>query len=188
MNMLIYDENSVLRIRKPNGLEFSFENTDRPDLGFEFDVLIYDDIEVKILKWEDGKSFDQQTKDPLTETDKDSIETYIENSEPPMGSNLNQQYSQQLVDICRSNTEDEAQRYDFDNFTECVYAGREGSKHPFRSNARRVLEYSDALYCVYYQVADEIRQTREDTLKPFEEYFALLPSPMQFPDSDNRVR
>ena len=89
MNMLIYDENSILRIRKPNGLEFSFENTDRPDLGFEFDVLIYDDIEVKILKWEDGKSFDQQTKDPLTETDKDSIETYIENSEPPMGSNLN---------------------------------------------------------------------------------------------------
>ena len=58
MNMFIYDENGNLTIRKPNGLEYSFNNTDKPDLGFEYDVVVYDDIEVKILKWEENKCFD----------------------------------------------------------------------------------------------------------------------------------
>ena len=50
MNMFIYDEQGNLTIRKPNGLEYSFNNTDKPDLGFEYDVVVYDDIEVKIVK------------------------------------------------------------------------------------------------------------------------------------------
>ena len=60
MNALIYCENGNLTIRKPNGLEYRFDNVDKPDLGFDFDVLIYDQIEVKVLKWEEGKPLDQQ--------------------------------------------------------------------------------------------------------------------------------
>ena len=96
MNALIYTEDSKLIVRKENGLQYDFENVDRPELGFDFDVLVYDDVEVKILKWEDGKKFDEQEHTALTEEDKLSVETYIKNSEPPLGYNLNQQYIRQL--------------------------------------------------------------------------------------------
>ena len=80
MNMFIYDENGTLTVRKPNGLEYNFENTDRPELGFEYDVVVYDDIEVKILEWKDDVCFDEQVKVNLNDTEIDAIETYIENS------------------------------------------------------------------------------------------------------------
>ena len=32
MNMFIYTENGDLHIRKPNGLEYQFQNTDKPNL------------------------------------------------------------------------------------------------------------------------------------------------------------
>ena len=44
MNIFIYDEHGNLTIRKPNGLEYSFDNTDKPELGFEYQVIVYDDI------------------------------------------------------------------------------------------------------------------------------------------------
>ena len=50
-NALVYCENRNLFIRKPNGLEYDFENVDKPALGFEFDVVVYDDMEVKILEY-----------------------------------------------------------------------------------------------------------------------------------------
>ena len=77
MNMLIYCENGHLTLRKPNGLEWSFENTDKPELGFAYDVLVYDDIEVKIMKWQTGIEFDMQEKITLTDEEIDAIETYI---------------------------------------------------------------------------------------------------------------
>ena len=80
MNMLIYCENGNLTIRKPNGLEWTFENTDRPDLGFDYDVLVYDDIEVKIMKWKENVLFDDQEKITLADDEVDAIEQYIDNS------------------------------------------------------------------------------------------------------------
>ena len=79
MNMLIYCENGNLTIRKPNGLEWTFENTDRPDLGFDYDVLVYDDIEVKIMKWKENVLFDDQEKITLADDEVDAIEQYIDN-------------------------------------------------------------------------------------------------------------
>ena len=77
MNMFIYDEHGNLTIRKPNGLEYSFNNTDKPELGFEYQVLVYDDIEVKIVEWQEGICFEDQAKVNLNETEIDAIETYI---------------------------------------------------------------------------------------------------------------
>ena len=85
MNALIYTESGKLIIRKPNGLEWEYENVDQPELGFDYEVLVYDDIEVKILKWNDEIiDFEGQEKSTLTDEDKRSIELYIENSEPPL--------------------------------------------------------------------------------------------------------
>ena len=179
MNMLIYCENGNLTIRKPNGLEWSFENTDRPELGFAYDVLVYDDIEVKILKWEVDKPFDNQSKITLNDEEIDAIETYIDNSAPPDGVNLNNQYSENLVMLCNQYCQEQVSTYGFTEPTEVLAAAREGSNHPLRSDARRVLEYYDAVWNVYVNVMNEVKSTREDLLKEYEFYSSQLPRPQQ---------
>ena len=99
MNCLVYCENSNLFIRKPNGLEYQFDNVDAPALGFKYDVIVYDDIEVKIENWDDSKSFDQQEQLPLTESDIQAVEDYIKISEPPVGVTLQSQYAGRLKDL-----------------------------------------------------------------------------------------
>ena len=60
-NALVYTEDNKLWIRKPSGLNYEFVNVDKPELGFDYEVLIYDDIEVKVEKWDDSKgNFDSQ--------------------------------------------------------------------------------------------------------------------------------
>jgi|TARA_B110000908_G_C10251911_1_gene452637 hypothetical protein len=186
MNSLIYTEESRLIIEKPNGLRYEFENVDKPELGFEFDVVVYDDIEVKVLKWEDDKgNFDEQTHTNLTNDEKDSIETYIANSEPPIGYNLNNQYLQQMNELCKEYVVSCAEKHGFDSHIEASYVGREGSAHPYRSNARRVLEYTDAIWCCYVQIADEISTTREDLLKSYDKYCEVIPQPQIATDGQN---
>lgn len=179
MNMFIYDENGNLVIRKPNGLEYSFENTDKPNLGFDFDVVVYDDIEVKIVEWEDGKDFDDQQKINLNDSERDAIEQYIENSAPPEGISLNQQYSNNLIQVAEDYVSNQCDAYGFVNLIDVVAAAREGSNHPLRSDARRVLEYYDQVWNIYVNLMHEIQNTREDVLKPFDDYKYAFPIPRQ---------
>ena len=181
MNMLIYCENGNLTIRKANGLEWRHENVDRPELGFEYEVLIYDDIECKVEKWNDEADLDQQERLPLSETEKDAIESYIENAEPPHGVSLNQQYVGRIADVVRNNQMAQCERYGFDDLVEVLVAAREGSSHPHRSNARRALEYFDAVADVAESLYREIATTREDTLKSLEDYLLILPPPSSGP-------
>jgi len=184
MNALIYTEDQKLIIRKPNGLQYEFANTDQPELGFDFDVLVYDDIEVIIEKWEDGKCFDDQVQRPVTGGEKEIIENYISNSEPPVGITLNNQYAQDLMNQLKGNVDDFMGNYGFEDLTEVTFAGREGSNHPYRSNARRVMEYTDSQYVIYDQLVNEIFATREDHLKDIQEYINKLPIASLLPDHE----
>jgi len=186
MNAFIYDSDGTLFIRKPNGLEYDYQNVDKPAFDFDFDVIVYDDIEVKIVNYEDGLSFDQQTKVALSKEECEMIEQYIENSEPPMGHSLNQQYVESLFRQTKQYVEQECLQYNFDTLAETMYAGREGSNHPHRNNARRVMEYADAANCVLDQLANEIQSTREDFLKDFDSYVSEIPSPYA-PEDTRRV-
>lgn len=177
MNMLIYCENGNLTIRKPNGLQYTFENTDKPELGFHYDVLIYDDVECKIMEWDDSKPFEEQQSIALNEAEVDAIETYIENSVPPEHVNLNQQFANDLNNVCHDYIRQMAETYGFTNEVDIAVAGREGSNHPYRSDARRVMEYYDAVWNCYVNVANEIRSTREDTLRQYEDYLNQIPQP-----------
>jgi len=67
----------------------------------------------------------------------------------------------------------------FANLIDVVAAAREGSNHPLRSDARRVLEYYDQVWNIYVNVMHEINNTREDVLKPFDEYQHAFPVPRQ---------
>jgi len=184
MNALIYTEDQKLIIRKPNGLQYEFENTDQPELGFDFDVLIYDDIEVVIEKWEESKCFDDQVQRPITGAEKEIIENYISNSEPPIGVTLNNQYVSDLMNQLKGNLDDFMGNYGFEDLTEVTFAGREGSNHPYRSNARRVMEFTDSQYVIYDQLVNEIFATREDHLKPIEDYINQLPIASLLPDHE----
>ena len=99
-NALVYTEEMKLFIRKPNGLEYEFDNVDKPELGFDYDVIVYDDIEQKVVKWDDSLgNFDNQDRVELEDSEKESIEAYIEHSEAPMGVNLNSQFCQKIIRI-----------------------------------------------------------------------------------------
>lgn len=177
MNAFIYDSDGTIFVRKPNGLEYNYENVDKPAFDFEYDVVIYDDIEVKIERWEDGLGFDQQKKVALSKEECEIIEQYIENSEPPMGHSLNSQIVDNLFRQVDKYVDEECNQYRFKDLSEATYAGREGSNHPHRNNARRAMEYADAVNCVLFQLVEEVQSTREDFLKDFDAYVSELPSP-----------
>lgn len=101
----------------------------------------------------------------MNEEEIDAIESYIENSVPPENVSLNGQYSEDLNNQAKQYILEMCNAYGFAHEVEVLMAGREGS-NPYRSDARRVMEYVDAVWNVYVNVMNEIRQTREDTLKP----------------------
>lgn len=178
MNALVYCENSNLFIRKPNGLEYTFENVDKPALGFDFDVLIYEDnMEVKIMQWRDDRSPDEQEYIDLSDAEKDMIENYIENSEPPIGHTIHDQHRGRLEDVAESYVFEYMSSEGFNKIEFAIAAAREGSNHPNRSGARTFLEYFDAVYVVLDQVLSNMYATREDMLKHLDHYVALLPEP-----------
>ena len=74
----------------------------------------------------------------------------------------------------------------FTDLGEVTFAGREGSNHPHRSNARRVMEYGDAVYNILDQVCAEVMATREDSLKDQEQYEQHIPRPTNLPDHKAR--
>ena len=182
-NALVYTEDNKLWIRKPSGLNYEFENVDRPELGFDYEVLIYDDIEVKVEKWDDSKGdFHSQVHTQLSDAEVEMIEMYISNSEPPIGVTLAGQYERDLGNLCKDNLQNFFEKLGFEDLNEVVFAGREGSNHPYRSNARRVMEYGDAIFVVFDEVCGEIHATREDHLKEFGVYESYIPSPVTLPD------
>lgn len=181
-NALIFTEEANLFVRKPSGLEYEFKGVDRPELGFEFDVLVYDDIEIKIVQWNRNVNFDMQEKVDLTEAEKDMCEQYIANSEAPFGTSLNNQVMAKLTDRAGNYLAESTDLHGFSDLAEATFAGREGSNHPHRSNARRVMEYGDAVYSVLDQICGEVQATREDQLKDLDDYLMHLPPPTSLPD------
>lgn len=186
MNALIYNENSNLFVRKPNGLQYEFENVDRPALGFDFDVLVYDDIQVKIENWDDNKPFHEQEQVQLTDAEKDMVEIYIENSEPPIGVTLNGQYKDQLQQVFSQNCDEALNILNLNCMTSAMIAGREGSNHPQRSLARRFFEWYDATSNVVLDISNVIDSTREDHLDELSSYLKEIPRFAPAPDQNNR--
>ena len=182
MNALVFDMDGNLFIRKETGLEYTFENVDAPALGFEYSMVVYDEDEFKIVNWDGDKPIEEQQQEPLSESEKEMCEQYIANSEPPEGVSLQSQHVNRLEDVVSDHIQQMATDYGFNDFVMVIYAGREGSNHPYRSNARRVLEFGDAQNTVLAEVSAEIHATREDFLKPFEEYVNILPLPTSLPD------
>ena len=185
-NALVFTEDNNLFIRKPNGLEYEFQNVDRPELGFDYEVLVYDDIEVKIIKWNREVGFDMQEKTDLSESEKSMVEQYIANSEPPLGTSLNNQIMEKINNNVTRFVAECIDMHGFTDLAEVTFAGREGSNHPHRSNARRVMEYGDAVYNILDQITGEIIATREDIVKPLEDYAQHIPAPTGIPDHQNR--
>ena len=174
-NALVFCENRNLFIRKPNGLEYEFDNVDKPALGFEFDVVVYDDMEIKILEYNPSLKWEEQEIVELNDSEKEMCEQYIANSEPPEGVNLHSQMAERLSHYCRNEHEECAMVYGFRDLQTVLIAGREGSNHPLRGNARRVLEYIDNTHTIFYNLTDEMFATKEDLLKDFDHYRRQIP-------------
>lgn len=176
MNAFIYDENGNLSIRKTNGLRWTINQCDKPNLGFEYDIIVYDNEEFKIEKLDPSKDFRSQQV-PLTELDKDAIENFILSTHPPRGFNLNNQYLDDLRDHCDELFHGLINDQGFDNIMSLVLASRQGSNHPKRKMAREVLEFYDAVETQFEITKEEILLTREDNLRDISYYRSNFPMP-----------
>ena len=103
MNQLIYTEDNNLHVTKPNGLRYEYKNVEKPNLGFEFDVVVYDmqEGEYKIVNYNDDLPFAEQEKSALENSERDAIEDFINQSEPPNGMCLNNQFMSDIENVTR---------------------------------------------------------------------------------------
>ena len=46
--LLVYDSDNVLHITNEKGLRWNYEKTQKPQFGFEYDLLFYKHILIKI--------------------------------------------------------------------------------------------------------------------------------------------
>lgn len=165
MIAFIYQQDNSLKLRNEKGLRWEYEQTDAPSLGFEYDYIIYDDQKIKIIKKDDEEVVTDLTNDEI-----DAIEKYVLSAEPPEGVCLNQQYADDLWHFTAQNVREMCNQLRFGDIVEANVAGREGSNHPFRSDARRCLEFYDQAYLIFEELKNQIVAAPEDQLQDFDYY------------------
>ena len=171
MIAFIYTQDNTLRLRDQRGLKWEYEQADAPVLGFDYDYLVYDDQKIKIIleKDKDGNVTGEKITD-LTNDEIDAIENYVMSAEAPDGVSLNNQFANELYDFTGQNIHEMCNRMRFPSIQECMVAGREGSNHPFRSDARRCLEFYDQAWQIFEQLKNQIMTAPEDQLQDFQYY------------------
>ena len=175
MNCFIYDFEGNLKITKSNGLQYVIEKSDKPELGFNYDMIVYEQEEFKIVNFDPETPIDEQ-KVELNESEKDEIETFILNSVPPVGYDLNTQYVDRLFEECERKQNESFRGLGFNEPYYVFMAGRDGSNHPKRLEARECLEFYDVLWNQFEMTKELISQTREDHLQDYGYYQHSLPT------------
>ena len=116
--------------------------------------------------------------EPLNEEARAEIEEYIKLCEPPLNLTMAKQYIddiQESVNGRRRTAFEKLGFFKFDNMTEIMIAGREGSNDPRRQIARRFLDWNDYLVGVAYRICEELNATLDEDLKDFDTYQSQLP-------------
>ena len=173
--LLIYDHENVLHITNEKGLRWEYDKTDKPQFSFEYDYLFYiphdDMFEIEL-----GDETINLTEENIAE-----IEEYIRLCDAPLSITLAKQFIQDLYE----NTKDRVRAAgievndiaNFENMTDVMIAGREGSQDPRRQIARRYMEWSDFAHGINERLAEELRKTLDEDLQEFDHYLSQLPRP-----------
>jgi len=173
--ILVYDHENVLHITNEKGLRWEYDKTDKPQFSFEYDYLFYiphDDMsEIEL-----GDETINLTEENIAE-----IEEYIRLCDAPLSITLARQFIQDLYE----NTKDRVRAAgievndiaNFENMTDVMIAGREGSQDPRRQIARRYMEWSDFAHGIHERLAEELRKTLDEDLQEFDHYLNQLPRP-----------
>ena len=173
--ILVYDHENVLHITNEKGLRWEYDKTDKPQFSFEYDYLFYiphdDMFEIEL-----GDETINLTEENIAE-----IEEYIRLCDAPLSITLAKQFIQDLYE----NTKDRVRAVgievndiaNFENMTDVMIAGREGSQDPRRQIARRYMEWSDFAHGINERLAEELRKTLDEDLQEFDHYLNQLPRP-----------
>jgi len=173
--LLVYDHENVLHITNEKGLRWEYDKTDKPQFSFEYDYLFYiphdDMFEIEL-----GDETINLTEENIAE-----IEEYIRLCDAPLSITLAKQFIQDLYE----NTKDRVRVAglevndiaNFENMTDVMIAGREGSQDPRRQIARRYMEWSDFAHGINERLAEELRKTLDEDLQEFDHYLNQLPRP-----------
>ena len=173
--LLVYDHENVLHITNEKGLRWEYDKTDKPQFSFEYDYLFYiphdDMFEIEL-----GDETINLTEENIAE-----IEEYIRLCDAPLSITLAKQFIQDLYESTKDRVgavgievNDIA---NFENMTDVMIAGREGSQDPRRQIARRYMEWSDFAHGINERLAEELRKTLDEDLQEFDHYLNQLPRP-----------
>tara|TARA_B100000609_G_C17196929_1_gene425774 strand:+ start:133 stop:768 length:636 start_codon:yes stop_codon:yes gene_type:complete len=173
--ILVYDHENVLHITNEKGLRWEYDKTDKPQFSFEYDYLFYiphdDMFEIEL-----GDETINLTEENIAE-----IEEYIRLCDAPLSITLAKQFIQDLYESTKDRVgavgievNDIA---NFENMTDVMIAGREGSQDPRRQIARRYMEWSDFAHGINERLAEELRKTLDEDLQEFDHYLNQLPRP-----------
>ena len=170
--LLVYDHDNVLHITNDKGLRWNYDKADKPTLGFDYDFLFYVPIDDCFEFELNGES------EPLNEEAQAEIVEYIKLCEPPLNLTMAKQYIDDIQDSVNGRRRKAFENlgfFKFDNMTEIMIAGREGSNDPRRQIARRFLDWNDYLVGVAYRICEELNATFDEDLKDFDTYQSQLP-------------
>ena len=167
--LLVYDDNNTLHLRNERGLRWSYERTDRPELGFDFDYLFYNPPEDQCYEL-NGEA------QPLSQEQLDQVKEYISLSEPPDVITLQDQHIGDLKDHINQQLDGILDDLGYHGWVEVMLVGREGSQDPYRAESRRVLEFRDWIFQTFYRLEEEIRLTVDADLLSLDAYIQKLPT------------
>ena len=175
--LLVYDSDNVLHITNEKGLRWNYEKTQKPQFGFEYDLLFYNPFD------NDKHLILNDEEIELEEEAIQEIEEYIRLCDPPAEVTLQAQFIEDLQDEVQDRINRVFEMMDsagFTNTAELVIASREMSNDPRRQIGRRILDWVDFINGVNYRIREEIQATIEIDLKSFDDYLDQLPSTPSF--------
>tara|TARA_B100001175_G_scaffold92935_1_gene78603 strand:+ start:2376 stop:3011 length:636 start_codon:yes stop_codon:yes gene_type:complete len=170
--LLVYDHDNVLHITNEKGLRWNYDKTDKPQFGFDYDHLFFVPVDDMYEFELNGES------EPLNPEACAEIEEYIKLCEPPLELTMSKQYIEDLQTNVREKQKQCMSQlgfFEFENVTEIMIAGREGSNDPRRQIARRFLDWYDFLIGTTYRICEEINSTLDEDLKDFSHYADTIP-------------
>lgn len=183
INLIYNSDIKEIYIRNHANLAWRETNINPPDLGFEFDFIFYE--ETQNIKYIKG------VRTPLTDEEKNLIEVFVNSLTPPSFAakiNVIEGMTDREIKIDKMlgilhynvyrNLEGLAKSLRYENMSDVMICGRQGSNDRFAEEARRLLAYSDLMWNKFYDIRDQINAfTENNNPVPDLEFFALQMPP-----------
>jgi hypothetical protein len=102
---------------------------------------------------------------------------FVTNLSPPVSVTLNKQMVTDLHVFAHGLINAVVTQLEYDGLLDVTITAREGSTDLYAEQARRILNYVDAVWNAYYGLSAQINNTPESELTTLKEYAEMMPFP-----------